>query len=258
MRGKIAAAVVALATLTLTAWIGGAVAVAQAPPARVFGQISVNGETAAVGTRVEAFIDGKLCGEGLVRVLNPEFGVGYVVDVRPDSQESGCGDDGRTIRFKVGGQDAEQSETYANGAFIRLDLTVQGAVQPPPAGPTPAPFVSPTPVPTPAPSPADGGTTPTPSASPTPAADASPAGNSPAPTGSPTASASPAASPGTSPGVSASPGSGASPISSVTPTGTTAEQSKGGIPTAVLALLIIGALAAVGGSLYAYQRGRRQ
>src|SRR5262249_45053727 len=64
---------------------------AQGPPARVFGSVTVDGATPPQGTRVEAYIDGKLCGEGVVRQIGGDIGVGYVVDVKGESQEAGCG-----------------------------------------------------------------------------------------------------------------------------------------------------------------------
>src|SRR5437868_6809235 len=64
---------------------------AQGPPARVFGAVTVDGATPPQGTRVEAYIAGKLCGEGVVRQLGGDIGVGYVVDVKGESLEPGCG-----------------------------------------------------------------------------------------------------------------------------------------------------------------------
>lgn len=256
--------------------------VAQGPPARFFGTVSVDGATPPQGTVVQAYIGDRLCGEGTVRQLGAEIPVGYVVDVKSSAQQEGCGEDGNTVKLKVGGRDAPQSDTYVTGGFIRVDLSLSGAVQTPPPGPTPPPFVQATPVPaasaTPAPS-SPPASAPPASSQPSPAASGSPApSGTPGPSGSPGASpaagasGSPSArpessgSPSPSPSASASSSPGASPSGSDAPTpgaGTTiipspAPSGGGGNGTAVALAAVVAliALAALGGLFYRSRRRR--
>lgn len=244
------AAVIGLGVSLLSLAVAGTLA--QTPPVRVFGTVTVDGATPPQGTTVEAFVDGVLCGEGTVRQLGAEIGVGYVVDVLPSSERRACGEDGKQIRLKVGGRDVDQTATYVPGSFIRLDLTVSGAVQTPPPGPTPSPF--------PAATPAAPAVSPTPAATPAPAASPSPApGASPAPSPSPGAEAgptpTPAATPGASPAASPAPGASATPAVTGTPQ-PAAEDDDGGVPGFVWALIVLGVVAAVGAGVFVYQRGR--
>ena len=244
---------------------------AQSPPARVFGTVTVDGATPPQGTKVEAFINGRLCGDGVVRQLGTDIGIGYVVDVREEQTEPGCGAEGRTITFKVGGRDAPQTETFRSGAFIRLDLMVTGAIETPTPGPTPPPFgagaASPSPTPaadTPTPAPA----TPTPAATASPTAPASPtatATGTGTPEATPTGTATPSPTPGGTPTVTPTPT--ATPTVTVTPTGTAtpaaiepdqtdADDENGGVPIFIWVLLALAVLAAAGAGLYLTQRRR--
>lgn len=124
-------------------------ALAQAPPTRLFGTITIAGQPAAVGTVVEAFVRGLLCGEGVVRRVSEQLPVGYVVDVAADAQRPGCGRDGDAVSLRVGGEPAAESATFQTGLFVRLDLTVARLGATPTPGPTPPPFGAPlTPAPT--------------------------------------------------------------------------------------------------------------
>jgi len=263
---------------------------AQGPPTRVFGKVLVDGQAPPVGTKVEAFIGGKLCGESVVRQIGGEIGTGYVVDVLAESSEAGCGADGRSITFKVGGRDVSQTANFIQGTFIELNLEISGAVATPPPGPTPAPFPAATsaPAPTPGPTPVAGaspapvGTPPTPAASPaatpTPAATPVPGASlvpgatpvpgavtSPAPDASPTPapSGSPSASPDAVAGASPSPvpsattlrSPGATPLV-VSGTGTSGDADRG-VPTALWVALGLALVAAAGGGAYWYQRRNR-
>lgn len=232
---------------------------AQVPPARVFGTVTVNGVTPPPGTRVEAIMGDQVCGEGVVRELGGEIGVGYVVDVRNETLQPGCGADGRTITFRVGGQVAPQTAVYEVGSFIRLDLMLSGAVETPPPGPTPPPFgAAAQPTPTPEAPPATPTATPgaalTPT--PTPATEASP-------TPSPTPAASPAGTPGTT--ATASPTGTAPPAAAITPTGTVitvsppgaTQDEDGGVPVVVWLVLVVAAAAAAGAAIYLYVRSSR-
>lgn len=122
----------------------GAPLLAQTPPTRVFGSVTVGGRPAPLGTVVQALIGDKVCGEGQVRRVSDEIPVGYVVDVVSATQTPGCGTDGATIVFKVGGVQANERGEFQTGTFLRLNLTVSGQVSTPTPGPTPSPFGSPT------------------------------------------------------------------------------------------------------------------
>jgi hypothetical protein len=231
--------------------VGARGASAQVPPARVFGTVTVDGATPPVGTKVEAFIGDMLCGEGTVRRLGAEIPVGYVVDVKNESQEPGCGGDDRKITIKIGGREAPQTTIYETGSFIRLDLEISGTVQTPTPTPTPLPGALGTQTPTATPA-----ASPTAEASPTPAATmtASPTATEPAAT-SPTAAPSPAgtASPTGTPAATATP-SGA--VITVTPP-PSAEGEGGGVPAALVLLLVLAAAAIAGALIYLYVRRSR-
>ena len=123
-----------LVVAVLLSALGLGVFVARAPelraqvPARLFGTVTVDGATPPLGKRVEAFIDGRPCGEGVVRQLGAEIGIGYVLDVRPETIEPGCGANGRMITLRVGGLEAQQGAEFLSGAFISVYLTVTIAV----------------------------------------------------------------------------------------------------------------------------------
>lgn len=221
-----------LAGLSVALAFGAAPAGAQLPPTRVFGAVTVDGRPAPAGTVVQAFIGEKLCGEGVVRRISDELPLGYVVDVAGASQSEGCGTDGATITFRVGGVPANETATFATGSFVRLDLTVSGQVATPtPGAPTPPPFG------------AESTTTPTIAASPETGAPPATAGPSPAATEA-TATATAPAEPGL-------------PVRTATPAGSTGESSGGGgtrLALAVVAALAV--LAAAGAGAYLWYRWR--
>lgn len=160
----------------MTVLLGASMARAQTPPTRTFGSVTIDGQPAPLGTKIEALIFDKVCGENVVRRLNDEIPVGFVVDVASAGQTPGCGNDGDTIIFRVGGVQANETSEFQTGNFFRINLTAAGQAATPTPGPTPPPFGSATPTPrgaaTPAataapgtPTAAAGGGTPTPGAS---------------------------------------------------------------------------------------------
>src|SRR5579884_3153643 len=105
---------------------GGLLAVGDAraqllPPHRFFGKVTLNGGPPPVGTRVEAFIAGKLCGSGQTTT-----GGTYVVDVDNATRTPGCGTRGATITFTIAGLTAAQTGTFRDGGFEQLDLSASG------------------------------------------------------------------------------------------------------------------------------------
>jgi hypothetical protein len=219
------------------------IARAQTPPTRVFGTVTIDGQPAPLGTIVQAVVNDHLCGEGPVRYVNDQLPQGYVVDVLSFSSSQGCGTDGDTVTFRVGGVQANETATFQSGAFVRLDLTVSGQVATPTAGPTPAPFgegaASPTAVPTAAPtvapaSPTAGGASPT-------------AAASPSATGSPTETAGP------SPSSTATISATGSPLPRFTATPSLFPNSgttSGGISPWVWVGVGLGVLAVAGGAAF--------
>ncbi|MGE5596055.1 MAG: hypothetical protein ACM3S1_08480 [Hyphomicrobiales bacterium] len=115
-------------------------------PATFYGSASIDGQPVPDGTAVRAFIDGKDCTQGGASYKGTvtDGGVSaYTISVMHESQAEGCGRDGKTITFTIGGRDAAQTATWAIGPH-RLDLNA-GAGEPQPLPtPTPTPTLDPT------------------------------------------------------------------------------------------------------------------
>jgi hypothetical protein len=88
------------------------------PPNRLHGTAMVGGEPAAPGTSIQASVGTQACGETTV-----EAGGAYVVDVASAASQTGCGTDGATITFTVGGTRATQTATWRQGAITAQPLT---------------------------------------------------------------------------------------------------------------------------------------
>jgi hypothetical protein len=115
-------------------------------PSTFFGTVVVDGRPPADGTEVRALIDGKDCtqtGPGF-KGTGTDGGVSvYVATVMHESQEPGCGRDGKTITFTVGGRAAVQPGSWKVGAQ-NINLSVgQGPTVPLPT-PTLTPTIGPT------------------------------------------------------------------------------------------------------------------
>ena len=133
-RGVVAAAVVALLSSLLVATVS---AQPPTPPDRFFGSVTLNGTAAPAGTNVTADIGGNACGQTTVKADST-----YVLDVVSSGQTAGCGTEGASVSFTVGGSPAG-SGAWHSGQFTQLDLA--GAAAQPTAVPaTPRP-VTPTP-----------------------------------------------------------------------------------------------------------------
>ncbi len=130
-----------LAVLALGLTIAGAgsaprsVASQAAPPTRFYGTLTIDGQPAAAGTAVRAFIGTTDCTSPTS--LSVPAG-NYTVDVAGGGQIPGCGSDGATVTFRVGTRQASETGTFSTGTFVNLPLTISGAGgQPaptPPAG----------------------------------------------------------------------------------------------------------------------------
>lgn len=132
MRGVLITAVVALLSSLMVASVG---AQPPTPPNRFFGNVTLDGAPAPAGTNVSASIGGNVCGQTTVAADST-----YVLDVVSSGQTAGCGTEGASVDFTVGGSPAG-SATWSSGQFTELDLA--GAPAAPTAEP---PAVTPTPV----------------------------------------------------------------------------------------------------------------
>jgi hypothetical protein len=131
-RGALVAAVVALLSSLMVASVA---AQPPTPPNRFFGDVAGG----AAGTDVTASIGGNVCGQTTVQADGT-----YVLDAVSSGQTAGCGTEGASVDFTVGGAPAG-SATWSSGQFTELDLTA-GAAPPTAAPPTVAPpAVTPTP-----------------------------------------------------------------------------------------------------------------
>jgi hypothetical protein len=134
-RGVLAVAVVALLSSLMAASVS---AQPPTPPNRFFGNVTLDTAPAPAGTNVTATIGGNVCGQTTVLPDST-----YVLDVVSSNQTSGCGTDGASVSFKVGGNPAE-SGTWSSGKFTELNLAGK-TPQPTAVPPTPKP-VTPTPI----------------------------------------------------------------------------------------------------------------
>ncbi|MDZ7727567.1 MAG: hypothetical protein U5Q44_04850 [Dehalococcoidia bacterium] len=91
------------------------------PPARFGGEVTIDGEMASAGTTISAMVDGNNCGTSSV-----DAGGTYVIDVpaAEPTNSPGCGTEGATVVFYVGGEQANETGEWIDFDFNRLDLTV--------------------------------------------------------------------------------------------------------------------------------------
>lgn len=132
-----------LAAATVAAAIGAAmvvnIAAAQSPPnppSRFVGTVSVNGQPAAAGTVVEARIGAATCGTTTVFTASGQSRYTLDSPALDPTQAPGCGADGSTVTFFVGGQQAGQTGVWRNYQLNTVDLTVGAQVTTTPTTPT--------------------------------------------------------------------------------------------------------------------------
>jgi hypothetical protein len=114
-------------------------AVEAAVVSRFFGSVTLDGQPAPVGTVVTAQIGGVECGS--TAVAGGET-YDYVLDVAAAEETAGCGVEGATVWFTVGGGPAVQTATWQSGAFTELNLSAVEAApvaRMPTSGSVPAP-----------------------------------------------------------------------------------------------------------------------
>ena len=230
-RTSIAVFTAAVAVLAFigTSFPGVRSAAAQAfgPPMTLYGSVADSAGPIDAGLPVEAFIGEVSCGKGKTETTGEGAGqvTAYVVDVVTREQKAGCGSLNAEVRVQIGDRFAIQTARW-NAGPIRVDVTFGDA--------TPAPIPTFTPTPT---------RTPGPDATPTPP-------NSATPGGSPAASATQES---------------ATPANSATGAARTAttlrggvirqdqsgsgdgSDSGGGFPIWAAVVLVLGAIAVVGG-----------
>jgi hypothetical protein len=151
------------------------------PPTRVYGTAQLNGRPAAAGTAVVATIGSTDCTVAPAGGSTTVSASGtYVIDVASAASRAGCGMDGATVNFSVGGVRATQTATWRQGAIVEVNLTAQAATPTPAPTPTAVRTATPAPTPvrtaTPAPTPVRTATpAPTPVRTPSPTAVVTPA-----------------------------------------------------------------------------------
>jgi hypothetical protein len=133
-RGVLVAAVVALISSLMAASVS---AQPPTPPNRFFGNATVDGAPAPAGTNVTATIGGNVCGQTTVEADST-----YVLDVVSSNQTAGCGTEGASVSFTVGGNPGG-SATWSSGKFTELNLA--GKAPPPTVAPPTVAPVTPTP-----------------------------------------------------------------------------------------------------------------
>ncbi|MCK9517903.1 MAG: hypothetical protein M0R74_02580 [Dehalococcoidia bacterium] len=109
-------------------------------PAVFYGSASIDGTPVPDGTEVRGLIDGKDCtqiGPAYQGTVNDGGVSAYSILVVHESSEPGCGAEGKTVTFTIGGLEAEQTARWEATSPIRLDLNA-GAGEPIPL-PTPTP-----------------------------------------------------------------------------------------------------------------------
>ena len=86
------------------------------------------------GTRVQAYVADQLCGESTIFAVHPGPNM-YQVAVLPDALRAGCGREGASVTFTIGGQPANKVGVWRPGLH-HLELSVGEAPSP---SPTPRP-----------------------------------------------------------------------------------------------------------------------
>ena len=110
-----------------------------APPARFTGTVTVDGTVVPAGTVIEARIDGASC--GVATTFMSGATARYNLDSPADAPgAAGCGAEGKSVSFLIGGKLAIESGSWLNYQLNELNLTY--------VTPTPTPTATATTVPT--------------------------------------------------------------------------------------------------------------
>ena len=114
------------------------------PPSRFVGSVTVNGAQPPAGTLIEARIGTATCGVATVFYASGQARYTLESPALEPSSSPGCGTDGSTVAFYVGGQKANETGSWANYRLNTVDLSITAPV-------TPAATATATPARTPAP-----------------------------------------------------------------------------------------------------------
>lgn len=100
------------------------------PPSRFVGSVTVNGAQPPAGTLIEARIGTATCGVATVFYAGGQ--ARYTLDspALEPSSSPGCGIDGSSVAFYVGGQKANETGSWANYRLNTVDLTITAPVTP--------------------------------------------------------------------------------------------------------------------------------
>lgn len=101
-------------------------------PSTVYGSASIDGKPVPDGTEVRGYIDGKDCTQasGLRGTVTEGGASAFVINVMHESQRAGCGKEGKTITFSIGGRPAPQVADWKVG-IQRFDLNIGSGQAPP-------------------------------------------------------------------------------------------------------------------------------
>ncbi|MEX0782241.1 MAG: hypothetical protein WD557_06290 [Dehalococcoidia bacterium] len=124
--------------------LGGALApdglTAQVPqiPATFYGAATIDGQAPPAGTAVRGFIDGVDCTQpGAAGTIDAGSVGAYVISVMHESQQPGCGSEGKQVTFTIGGRPAQTAVWHIGLQEVGLNAGT-GSVQPLPSNvPTP-------------------------------------------------------------------------------------------------------------------------
>src|SRR4030042_5780532 len=112
-RGAVVAGAVALLSSLMVASVS---AQPPTPPDRFFGDVTRDGAPAPAGTNVTAEIGGNVCGQTTVQADSS-----YVLDVVSSGQTAGCGTEGASVSFSVGGSPAGTA-AWSSAQVREVDL----------------------------------------------------------------------------------------------------------------------------------------
>lgn len=94
------------------------------PPSRFVGSVTVNGQQAAAGTTIEARIGNTTCGTTTVFMASGQARYALDSPALDPAQFPACGTDGAVVTFFVGGQQANETGSWANYQLNTVNLTV--------------------------------------------------------------------------------------------------------------------------------------
>jgi hypothetical protein len=115
------------------------------PPSRFVGSVTVNGAPAAAGTTIEARIGATTCGVTTVFMSGGQARYALDSPALDPAQNPACGTDGAVVTFFVGGQQANETGSWANYQLNTVNLTVTPATTPTTPAGTPTSAATPRP-----------------------------------------------------------------------------------------------------------------